>query len=393
MSENLIRLEFVSKKFCRSLKKSMWYGLRDLGNEIIGKRHSVNHELRPQEFWAVKDVSFDLERGQCLGLLGRNGAGKTTLLRMLNGLIKPDTGRIEMRGRVGSLIALGVGFNPVLTGRENIKVNASLLGLSKREIDDTVEQIIDFAEIEEFIDSPVQNYSSGMHMRLGFAVATSFNPDIVLLDEVLAVGDIAFRSKCYNRLSQIQKNAAVIFVSHAVDQIARICTETLVLSKGVIIQQGDVAKGISAYEGINASGMACDASFQNLAFPIERFQALMRTPEIRCGNDLKVTLVILSKEEIRSFRIRLFVYNILGLMVADGVIWGMDIAKIIAEGANYLDILLVGLGLRNGTYSISFMILDSSGEQIVWSHQECKFQMSDAYMGAITDNQLKLVCV
>jgi lipopolysaccharide transport system ATP-binding protein len=165
MSDTLIKVEGVSKKFCRSLKKSLWYGMQDLGNEVIGKRHGGNGELRPDEFWAVDDVSFELKRGECLGLIGRNGAGKTTLLRMLNGLIKPDTGRIEMRGQVGALIALGAGFNPILTGRENIYVNASVLGLSKRETDAKIDNIIDFAEIGEFINMPVQSYSSGMAVR------------------------------------------------------------------------------------------------------------------------------------------------------------------------------------------------------------------------------------
>ena len=152
----LIKVEGVSKKFCLSLKKSLWYGLKDMGNELVGRRHGGDGGLRPKEFWAVKDVGFELKRGDCLGLIGRNGAGKTTLLKMLNGLIKPDAGRIEMRGRVGALIALGAGFNPVLTGRENIYTNASVLGLSKKEIDAKIDEIIDFAEIGDFMDTPVQ---------------------------------------------------------------------------------------------------------------------------------------------------------------------------------------------------------------------------------------------
>ncbi|MEI8078291.1 MAG: ATP-binding cassette domain-containing protein, partial [bacterium] len=159
MSDVLVSVDQVSKKFCRSLKKSLWYGVRDVASEILGGNQR-ERELRTGEFWAVKDVSFELKRGECLGLIGRNGAGKTTLLRMLNGLIKPDHGRITMRGRIGALIALGAGFNPVLTGRENIYVNGSVLGLAKREIDEKIGEIIDFAEIGEFIDTPVQNYSS-----------------------------------------------------------------------------------------------------------------------------------------------------------------------------------------------------------------------------------------
>src|SRR5580658_5961431 len=154
MSDILVKVEGVRKKFCRSLKKSLWYGLKDMAAEMVGGSLQHDH-LRKDEFWAVNDVSFELKRGECLGLIGRNGAGKTTLLKLLNGLIKPDHGRIEMRGRVGALIALGAGFNPILTGRENIYVNGSVLGLTKKEIDEKIEEIIDFADIRDSIDSPV----------------------------------------------------------------------------------------------------------------------------------------------------------------------------------------------------------------------------------------------
>ena len=265
MSETLVKVEGVSKKFCKSLKKSLIYGMQDIGREVTGRRHGGNGELRHDEFWAVKDVSFELKRGDCLGLLGRNGAGKTTLLRILNGLIKPDAGRIEMRGNVGALIALGAGFNPILTGRENIYVNASVLGISKKNIDAKIDEIIDFAEIGEFIDMPVQSYSSGMQVRLGFAVATSLKPDILILDEVLAVGDAQFRSKCYRRISELQKKAAVIFVSHSMDHIARICSLTLVLSRGEAALLGSVSEGVEAYEQIGSTGVAEDPTFLTLS--------------------------------------------------------------------------------------------------------------------------------
>src|SRR5206468_4283587 len=195
----LVHVEHVSRRFCRNLRRSLWYGIQDIARDLnpFGRNSSGgSSSLRKDEFWAVNDVSFELRRGECLGLIGRNGAGKTTLLKMLNGLIKPDCGCIEIRGRVGALIALGAGFNPILTGRENIYVNGAVLGLTKREIDEKIEEIIDFAEIREFIDSPVQSYSSGMQVRLGFAMASSLNPDILLLDEVLAVGDMGFQAKC-----------------------------------------------------------------------------------------------------------------------------------------------------------------------------------------------------
>ena len=218
MGETLIKVEGLSKKFCRSLKKSMWYGMRDIGSELLGRRHGTDGVLRQDEFWAVKDVNFELKRGECLGLIGHNGAGKTTLLRMLNGLIKPDQGRIEMHGKVGALIALGAGFNPVLTGRENIYVNAAVLGMNKRYVDSKIDEIIDFAEIREFINSPVQTYSSGMNVRLGFAVAAILiEPDILFLDEVLAVGDIGFAIKCleYGKTNIEQIRSGLCVAQHA----------------------------------------------------------------------------------------------------------------------------------------------------------------------------------
>jgi len=204
--------------------------------------------LRSKEFWAVNNVSFELKRGECLGLIGRNGAGKTTLLKMLNGLIKPDAGRIEMRGRVGALIALGAGFNPILTGRENIYTNASVLGLTKKQTDAKLDEIVDFAEIGDFMDTPVQNYSSGMTVRLGFAVAAMLEPHVLLLDEVLAVGDLAFRMKCLNAISKMACKAAVILVSHSMQDISRICNRIIYMQKGQIRYAGDeVDHGINLY--------------------------------------------------------------------------------------------------------------------------------------------------
>lgn len=245
--ETLIKVEGVSKKFCRSLKRSLWYGMKDIGGELFGSA-SQKDQLRTDEFWAVKDVSFELKRGECLGLIGRNGAGKTTLLRMLNGLIKPDTGKIEMRGNVGALIALSAGFNPLLTGRENIYIKAAILGITKKEIDNSFDEIVEFAELGEFIDTPVQNYSSGMAVRLGFAIAVKSEPDILLLDEVLAVGDINFQSKCFNALAQFKKQGtAFILVSHNIHHIRRHSGKILYLQRESYKHFKDVDQGCKQY--------------------------------------------------------------------------------------------------------------------------------------------------
>jgi lipopolysaccharide transport system ATP-binding protein len=252
MGETMIKVEGLSKKFCRSLKKSMWYGVQDIGSELLGRRHGADGVLRQDEFWAVKDISFELKRGECMGLIGHNGAGKTTLLRMLNGLIRPDQGRIEMRGKVGALIALGAGFNPILTGRENIYVNAAVLGMDKRHVDRKIDEIIDFADIREFINSPVQSYSSGMNVRLGFAVAAILiEPDILFLDEVLAVGDIGFAIKCFNTVRQMANKSAVVFVSHNMQQISTFSTRVMVIDHGAILLDSlNPSEGIDRYFGL-----------------------------------------------------------------------------------------------------------------------------------------------
>jgi lipopolysaccharide transport system ATP-binding protein len=235
----LVSCDSVGKKFCRDLKKSLWYGVRDSAKEFFGSRKeqrvtsSRDIALRNGEFWAVSDVSFQLRRGECLGLLGRNGAGKTTLLKMINGLIKPDSGNIRIQGSVSGLIALGAGFNPILTGRENIYVNGSVLGLSRKNIDEKIEQIIDFAEIGDAIDAPVRTYSSGMQVRLGFASAVNLiAPDVLLLDEVLAVGDLGFVIKCLNKMRDLTSKSAVIFVSHSMPFVSMFCTQAMLMQNG-----------------------------------------------------------------------------------------------------------------------------------------------------------------
>ena len=244
-NELLVDVKHVSKKFCRSLKRSLWYGVQDIAAELTKRKRSV--ELRQDEFWALHDISFELRRGECLGIIGPNGAGKSTLLKMLNGLIKLDQGRIHVRGRIGALLELGIGFNPILTGRENIYINGAILGFNKSQIDHKLDRIVEFSELYDFLDSPVQNYSSGMKVRLGFAIAAQMEPDILIIDEVLAVGDIGFRAKCYDAIADIAKKAAIIFVSHTMSHITRICSHVLVLEKGTVAHYGDVNAGVNRY--------------------------------------------------------------------------------------------------------------------------------------------------
>lgn len=247
MDNVLIKVDSVSKKFCKNLKKSIAYGIQDISRNIIGlKANSQN--LRSDEFWALDSVSFDLKKGEILGIIGPNGAGKTTLLKLLSGIFMPDKGKIKIEGTVGALIEIGAGFHPMLTGRENIYVNATILGMERREIDRKFDSIINFADIGEFIDSPVKYYSSGMFVRLGFAIAIHCEPEILLLDEILSVGDTTFQEKCMRQIEKICSNGTtIVFVSHSLYRIEAICKKAIWLNHGRIMAMGDVRQTISAY--------------------------------------------------------------------------------------------------------------------------------------------------
>lgn len=200
------------------------------------------------DLWALRDLDLEVQQGESLGVLGRNGAGKSTLLRLLSGVTAPTSGSVQVRGRVAPLISVGVGFHPELTGRENVYVNATVLGLTRREIDRRFDDIVDFSEIETFIDTPVKFYSSGMFVRLGFAVAVAVEPDVLLVDEVLAVGDIAFQSKCFHRMQQIRaRGTTLVVVSHSMDAIRHTCGRALLLHRGVLTFDGEPHAAISAY--------------------------------------------------------------------------------------------------------------------------------------------------
>ena len=247
-NEIVLKVDKVSKRFCRGLQKSLFYGIQDISSELIGLR-TLSKNLRSEEFWALCDVDFELRQGESIGIIGKNGSGKTTLLRIISGLIRPDVGRVYIKGRVAPLIALGAGFNPILTGRENIYVNMSILGLSKQEIDNRFEDVINFAEIGDAIEAPLQTYSSGMAARLGFACAIHTDPDILLVDEVLSVGDIQFRAKCERKLAKLIENGtSIVLVSHVSQLIVSVCNRCLYLSQGKVVMMGEPQEVMDSYQ-------------------------------------------------------------------------------------------------------------------------------------------------
>jgi lipopolysaccharide transport system ATP-binding protein len=260
MSNLAIRVENLSKMYRigeRSRYKTLGEVLANTARQPVKRLHALlsrygNHLEGTSTHWALKDVSFDVKQGEVVGIIGRNGAGKSTLLKILSRITEPTQGRVEGYGRVGSLLEVGTGFHPELTGRENIYLNGVILGMRKAEIHRKFDEIVAFAEIDRFLDTPVKRYSSGMYVRLAFAVAAHLEPEILIVDEVLAVGDAAFQKKCMGKIGEVaQQGRTVLFVSHNMVAVENLCNRVLCLDQGQIIEEGPAAGVISHY--LNAS--------------------------------------------------------------------------------------------------------------------------------------------
>jgi lipopolysaccharide transport system ATP-binding protein len=393
-SEILIEVKGVSKKFSRSLRKSMWYGLQEIGNTMLGIKANKS-KLRKDEFWAIKDVSFELRRGECLGLIGHNGAGKSTLLKMLNGLIRPDEGSITMRGKIGALIELGAGFNPILTGRENVYINGQLLGFSKKEIDEKLDSILEFAEIGKFVDSPVQNYSSGMKVRLGFAIAAQMEPDVLIIDEVLAVGDLGFRIKCLNRINELIKNACVIFVSHTMPQVSRICTSGLLLDHGKIqLKTENIGDLINLYytnfssenKAVFSSGKVeiTNTKLISISDPSQEISA------IELGEGISIALGFNVLPQVKKLTVKILFINkeMRNVLDVPSDLYTEDFSP--ANGKLELKVNIPHIYLNVGIYGLSLVLFDAeSGERLLRAENQLKLQVDSKSYVSWSDSVLK----
>ena len=257
MSDTVIRVENLGKKYIIGHQKQERYtalrdvlanGVKSLGRQLITPFAKRMPDPAVEEFWALKDVSFEVKQGDRIGIIGSNGAGKSTLLKILSRITEPTTGRITIKGRVASLLEVGTGFHPELTGRDNIYLNGAILGMSRTEIKRKFDEIVAFAEVEKFLDTPVKHYSSGMYVRLAFAVAAHLEPDILVVDEVLAVGDVAFQKKCLGKMENVgNEGRTVLFVSHQMSAIEKLCSRAIVLSSGNIKFAGAKKLAINFY--------------------------------------------------------------------------------------------------------------------------------------------------
>jgi lipopolysaccharide transport system ATP-binding protein len=262
----VISVENLSKKYIighqkqeryTTLRDVLAYGAKQFTNKLRYPFAAPKNDPTHEEFWALKDVSFDIQQGDRVGIIGRNGAGKSTLLKILSRITEPTSGKVSIKGRVASLLEVGTGFHPELTGRENIFLNGAILGMSKADIKRKFDEIVAFAEVEKFLDTPVKRYSSGMYVRLAFAVAAYLEPEILIVDEVLAVGDAQFQKKCLGKMEEVSLTGGrtVLFVSHQMGSIAQFCNKAFLLDRGEIAQSGTVPHVVNRYMTMSANNM------------------------------------------------------------------------------------------------------------------------------------------
>lgn len=408
MAETLVKVENLSKKFCRRLRRSLWYGIRDIGGELTGsKRNRV--KLRKEEFWALRDIGFEIKQGELVGLIGANGAGKTTLLKLLSGLIKPDEGEITIRGKIQALIALGAGFNPILTARENIYINGAVLGFSKKEMDKLIDEIMDFAEIDEFIDMPVQSYSSGMQVRLGFAVAVNLKPDILIVDEVLAVGDASFRRKARQKMMELlHSGISVLFVSHNMAMISSMTSRCIYLDKGQMKSIGPSDQVTAQYLSDSLKRAQAAQKQQEKEDPLMT-SAYLTVPEafilknVRiCSTDDRETTEFNTYDNIKFALEMEFPKKMENVLLAANIRDQMDDVVISSsklqlntqpcEGTLTATCEVRENKLREGNYNIGFYVSDFDGGSLYKSHCVGSFtiladmeimQKSDSILGFV----------
>lgn len=368
-SPPILAVEQVSKKFCSRLRTSLWYGVRDIVSELTPGQRTAAGGLRPSEFWGLQDVSFELRAGESLAIAGANGAGKSTLLKVLNGLLKPDTGRVRIRGRVGALIELGVGLDPVLSGRENIYVRAALLGFTRREIAPLIDQIIDFTGLHEAIEMPVQFYSSGMSARLAYAVAAHLNPDLLLVDEALAVGDYDFQRKCiHHMLGYLRQGGAIILVSHNPHHIQSVCQRGLLLEKGRVTFAGSGTETLDRHFEQQLRASTLGNGVQDALSP-ERpvcIEAIAFEPvgatELHTGCAVRVVLRYRALHAISGVGWGFHVWTNDGMHCITGAVCLEPLA--LHAGTHTLTCTMPQLALTPGDYGVKAALLDAAQQPL-----------------------------
>jgi len=368
-NEVVIRAEKLSKRY-RIAECERYTTLRDVLARSFREPWTLFRSAQQETFWALKDVDLEVKHGEVLGLIGRNGAGKTTLLKILSRITKPTSGWAEIYGRVGSLLEVGTGFHPELTGRENIYLSGAILGMTKREIASKFDEIVAFAELERFLDTQVKHYSSGMYVRLAFAVAAHMEPEILLVDEVLAVGDINFQKKCLGKMGDVARaGRTIVVVSHQLNQIRRLCHRVVWVDAGSIRMNGDTHEVVAGYESEMARGRSVGGEQNRATVTRARFlrweiaEPRGEQPHVLSTfGAVKALFIVEVNAPIRRVTHEIALYN-----SERALLWGSSSARIdLNPGLYELVYEFPTLPLRPGPYSWLLSLWDDGGQVEMW---------------------------
>ena len=377
----IIQVEDLSKSY-RIGARQMQNSLRDALAEMVGgpfRRRRNGDAVSEDIIWALKDVSFEVSPGEVIGIIGRNGAGKSTLLKILARITKPTSGRVALNGRVGSLLEVGTGFHSELTGRENVFLNGAILGMSRREIESKFDEIVAFAETERFLDTPVKHYSSGMIVRLAFAVAAHLEPEILIVDEVLAVGDAVFQKKCLGKMNEISKEGrTVLFVSHDLGALNALCERALLLNEGAVVASGP-AREVSAYYLDRSNKLYSPITWANL--PQDKGDEMelvtaaitqngIATTAIDCREAFNIDLEYVNKAAIQNSRLFLVIRNIKGEVLFTSSDYDVESELVERQAGGFVSTVTIPGGLlKAGTY-YGTIGADIKNERIIFAEND-----------------------
>ncbi len=391
MSSPIITVENLSKSYrLQHQARERYTALRDVLTDkvkgLFGNRKSeIGNGNTEEEFWALKDVSFEIKQGEVVGIIGRNGAGKSTLLKILSRITEPTSGRITLRGRVASLLEVGTGFHPELTGRENIFLNGAILGMTRAEVRSKFDEIVAFAEVEKFLDTPVKRYSSGMYVRLAFAVAAHLEPEILVVDEVLAVGDAAFQQKCLGKMKDVSQGQGrtVLFVSHNMGVVRDLCGRAIFLHDGRVTKDGPCQEVVSAYMQ-STSGQQAQPQWRRTEEKGGTVAAVTELSlmsadgrhisELVMGDPVRLEMKIAFNADVAAPQFGVQVHAIDGMPILDLRTrhLGLELPRAMA-GPLVLRADIAAFGLYPGDYYLSPWVTDSSGRDLDWVQYSLKF--------------------
>lgn len=393
MSDTVIKVENLSKRYVIghqaqngnvTLRDAIANGARSLQQRIFHPRQKFADPTH-EEFWALKDVSFEIKQGDRVGIIGRNGAGKSTLLKILSRITEPTSGKISIRGRVSSLLEVGTGFHPELTGRENIYLNGAILGMGKAEIKKNFDAIVDFAEVEKFLDTPVKHYSSGMYVRLAFAVAAHLEPEVLIVDEVLAVGDAAFQKKCLGKMGEVSEKGGrtVLFVSHNMAAIKSLCNESIWLENGKFIEKSPSEKIIAKYLTISTRA-SYERIWNNLKDApgnesVKWHRVSVRADTTDSSTEINVATPLVMEFECWNYldnvslNFSLHLFNVEGIKVLNTFSYPELVSSGLIKGACYIPSNF----LNNQTYYVNIMIIEGAARVVHEMEEALIFDIND----------------